>query len=305
MYNPVLETFIAVVKTGSFTKAAGSLFISSVSVMKQINNLENTLGLQLFNRSPRGVTLTAAGQVIYDAAIKMVDDAATAIDLAHNTARQDKKVIRIATSLLRSAQPILNAWESLGDKKGDFELQIIPFNDDPASLQTAVSGLGTSSDLIVGPVNANYLMNNDYAFFNLGDRQCNIMVPRDSDLANKKILTWDDLNGQSMILLRPHLSPQSDELRAEIVTHHPAIQIVNTDHFYDMSVFNRAANNKYLIKSLDIWHDVHPALIDIPMKWNYTISYGILYASNVSAHVREFISLVGQQYLKLHRQGSV
>ena len=36
-----LETFIAVAKTGSFTKTAEQNFISSTAIMKQINRLEN------------------------------------------------------------------------------------------------------------------------------------------------------------------------------------------------------------------------------------------------------------------------
>lgn len=42
MYNALLDTFIVVVETGSFTKASDVLFLSSTAVMKQINALEKT-----------------------------------------------------------------------------------------------------------------------------------------------------------------------------------------------------------------------------------------------------------------------
>ena len=45
MYNPQLDTFICVVEAGSFSKAADKLYISPPAVIKQINSLENNLGV--------------------------------------------------------------------------------------------------------------------------------------------------------------------------------------------------------------------------------------------------------------------
>ena len=53
MYNPQLDTFICVVEAGSFSKAAEELYISAPAVIKQINSLENSLNLQLFERTHR------------------------------------------------------------------------------------------------------------------------------------------------------------------------------------------------------------------------------------------------------------
>mgnify|MGYP004604912553 CR=1 FL=1 len=45
MYNPISDTFLRVCEDGSFTNAASHLFISPVSVMKQINHLEEYIGV--------------------------------------------------------------------------------------------------------------------------------------------------------------------------------------------------------------------------------------------------------------------
>ncbi|MFR2377759.1 MAG: LysR family transcriptional regulator [Clostridium sp.] len=42
MYEPMLDTFLAVADCGSFTKAAEQLFISPTTIMKQMNSLENS-----------------------------------------------------------------------------------------------------------------------------------------------------------------------------------------------------------------------------------------------------------------------
>ncbi len=58
MYNPLLDTFIAVADCGSFTKAAEVLFISPTAVMKQMNSYENHLDLKLIERTSSGIRLT-------------------------------------------------------------------------------------------------------------------------------------------------------------------------------------------------------------------------------------------------------
>ena len=57
-----LQTFLTVTATGSFTKAAEQSFLSAPAVMKQINKLEQELGVALFTRTSTGVTLTPAGK---------------------------------------------------------------------------------------------------------------------------------------------------------------------------------------------------------------------------------------------------
>ena len=66
MYNPQLETFLKVADAGSFNKAAEEAFITPTAVIKQINLLEDSLGVKLFIRSHRGLTLTKAGQSLYN-----------------------------------------------------------------------------------------------------------------------------------------------------------------------------------------------------------------------------------------------
>lgn len=65
MYNPQIETFLRVADAGSFNKAAEESFITPTAVIKQINLLEASLDLKLFERTHRGLTLTKAGRSLY------------------------------------------------------------------------------------------------------------------------------------------------------------------------------------------------------------------------------------------------
>ena len=62
MYNPQLDTFLHVADAGSFNKAAEESYITPTAVIKQINLLEASLGVKLFERTHRGLILTKAGE---------------------------------------------------------------------------------------------------------------------------------------------------------------------------------------------------------------------------------------------------
>lgn len=60
-----LKCFILVAENLSFARAAEALYISQPAVTKQINSLEQELGVTLFTRSTRHVELTPAGMSFY------------------------------------------------------------------------------------------------------------------------------------------------------------------------------------------------------------------------------------------------
>lgn len=73
------RVFYTVAKCGSLTKAAQELYISQPAVSQAIKQLENQLGTSLFNRTHRGMDLSAAGgKLIFnqvEEALKLLDDA--------------------------------------------------------------------------------------------------------------------------------------------------------------------------------------------------------------------------------------
>lgn len=60
------KTFYYVAKNGNITQAANELLISQPAVSKSIKTLESDLNTQLFNRKNDGVSLTNAGEILYN-----------------------------------------------------------------------------------------------------------------------------------------------------------------------------------------------------------------------------------------------
>lgn len=60
-----LRIFASVAQHGSLTRAARDLRVSQPAISKQLSDLENDLATRLVDRLPRGVRLTAAGELLY------------------------------------------------------------------------------------------------------------------------------------------------------------------------------------------------------------------------------------------------
>jgi len=89
-----LRTFCAAAELSSFREAADRLFITASAVSHQIKSLEDEFGLKLFDRSPRAIKLTDAGQSLYDDVRPLIDEL-DEVTSRHRTVPQ-RDVLRIS-----------------------------------------------------------------------------------------------------------------------------------------------------------------------------------------------------------------
>ena len=69
-----LQYFVVCAQTGSFSDAAKVLYSTQPSVSKVVKALEDALGMQLFERLPRGIRLTVQGQKVYQYASRITNE---------------------------------------------------------------------------------------------------------------------------------------------------------------------------------------------------------------------------------------
>ncbi|WP_321950605.1 LysR substrate-binding domain-containing protein [Burkholderia cenocepacia] len=70
-----LRYFVKVVECGNVTHASEALHVAQPAVSQQMRNLEQDLGMQLLERSVRGVAPTAAGRTLYRHALELLRQA--------------------------------------------------------------------------------------------------------------------------------------------------------------------------------------------------------------------------------------
>jgi LysR family transcriptional regulator, hydrogen peroxide-inducible genes activator len=69
-----LRYFVAVAKTGSFSKAAAMCYVSQPALSEQIQKLEHEVGKPLFNRNRRKIIPTTAGRLLIERANRILNE---------------------------------------------------------------------------------------------------------------------------------------------------------------------------------------------------------------------------------------
>ena len=84
-----LETFVQVVQSRSFSKAAEKLYITQPTVTNHIKNLEEEIGTLLINRMGKKISLTNAGSALYDRALNIINSLEM---IKHELSLYDKEI---------------------------------------------------------------------------------------------------------------------------------------------------------------------------------------------------------------------
>ena len=288
MYNHQLDTFIVVADSSSFNKAAEALFISPPAVIKQINLLEDSLGVRLFTRTHRGLQLTKAGQSVYEDARYIIAYCRESVERAKKADDTQPSVLRIGTSTMTPGQTIVDMWTQIREEIPDIKFQLVPFENTPENAREILANLGKNIDIVGGIFDDTMLNVRACAGLELirGPFHCAVSIHH--RLATKDKLQLSDLYGENLLLMHRGWSHYVDQLRDDLWQNHPQINIVDFD-FYGMDIFNRCENTNDVLLAIPGWANVHPLLKVIPVEWNHCIPYGILHSPTPTPTVQQFL----------------
>ncbi len=288
MYNPQLETFLRVADAGSFNKAAEEMYITPTAVIKQINLLESSLDVKLFERTHRGLTLTKAGKSLYQDAKYIIRYCEESVLRAKNAMQSDSSLIRIGTSPMTPAQLLVQLWGKIQVYCPNLKFELVPFENTPENAREILGNLGKNIDVVGGIFDEAMLDLRKCSGLELSREPFCCAVSIHHRLAAKDRLSIEDLYGENLLLMKRNWSSYVDRLRDEIWKNHSQINIVDFD-FYNMSIFNRCENSNDILLAIAGWANVHPLLKVIPVDWDYSIPYGLLHSPKPSATVKEFL----------------
>ena len=150
MYNPQLDTFICVVEAGSFSKAAEELYISAPAVIKQINSLENSLNLQLFERTHRGLIITEAGKSLYHDAKYLIQYSKESLIRAQEAMNHNEEIIRVGISPMTPPEVFVELWPKIQKIYPEMKFKLITFENTPENAREILANMGKNIDVIAG-----------------------------------------------------------------------------------------------------------------------------------------------------------
>ena len=120
-----IAIFAAVVREGSFTRAAGKLDLSTSQVSKCVSRLERSLGARLLHRTTRRLRLTEAGSALYEnssAALAAIEDAKLAVSKLQGVPRGRLKV---GASTAFGTMQLPRVIRDLGTQHPELDVELI------------------------------------------------------------------------------------------------------------------------------------------------------------------------------------
>lgn len=288
MHSRQLESFVETAKAGSFTKAARALYIAPSSLIQQIDLLERRLGVRLFERTPRGVTLTEAGASLHADALELMRLSREAVARAQRI-QSGGGSIRVATSLLMSCLLLPRIWSKLIEESPGTSVDIVSLESVGATPGNYLHGLGTFYDVMEG-LYLSELYRDRCTFFELERTPLCLAVSVTSPLASMPHVTPEMLRGLDLVMMAEGNSAEYDAARAYL-RELGADRISDVPH-YTMELFVDCELNDRAIITTELWKDIHPQLAVIPFEEPHDMPYGLIFSKQPSAQAQRLLDFV-------------
>jgi len=134
-----LRVFAAVAESLSFTRAAEVLFMTQSGVSHQIARLEKSVGVRLFDRESRAVSLTRPGRVLLDHARRVFVAMEDAVSATRQASNPDSGTLRIGASITACQYIVPEALREFRESFPAYSLRITP-GDGPLVTQGLLEG---------------------------------------------------------------------------------------------------------------------------------------------------------------------
>ena len=190
-----LRAFVALTQTGSFTDAAARLHVTQSALSGLIKELEQTLGVQVVNRSTRKVELAEVGREFYPLAARLLQDLDGALVTIADMKALKRGLVRIAAPQLMSASVLPEVIAGFKREYPDIEIRLLDCMVENV-LPKVHSG---EVDFAVGPERESSA---DIEAKTLFEIPFVVVFRADHPLNKKKRVTWDDALRYPVVALK-------------------------------------------------------------------------------------------------------
>ncbi len=216
----VLQYFLAVAREASITKAAQSLNMTQPPLSRQLKELEEELGKQLFIRGNRRVTLTEEGMILRKRAEEMVELMEKTKAEVSSSGENISGEIYIGGGETEGIRLIAKAAEKIQRKHPGISYHLFSGNADDVTerLDRGLLDFG----ILIEPADIK-----KYDFIRLPTKdRWGLLMRRDHPLAEKNEIQPEDLQGLPLIASRQSLA--HNELSGWLGKQYESLQIVTT-----------------------------------------------------------------------------
>jgi DNA-binding transcriptional LysR family regulator len=194
-----MRAFLAVAQLGSFTRAASFLNLSQPALTVQIRNLEEALGVRLFDRNTRSVSLTRMGRELVPALERILRDIDAVVAEARDVAAQRHGIVRLAVlpSFASGVLPEIIAQFRETNPKISFVIHDVIASGVIAQVREEQVDLGLTGGRIVDP---------DFEVLHTTQDHMHVVYPVGHSFGDMERVDVEALTRHPLILMHPATS---------------------------------------------------------------------------------------------------
>ncbi|HEU0230800.1 MAG TPA: LysR family transcriptional regulator [Burkholderiaceae bacterium] len=188
-----LSVFHTIAITGSITASSQQLHISQPALSHELKNLEDRLGVALFERLPRGMRLTHAGEVLRDYADRLFEIARTAESEMRAIAEARKGALTLGASNTIGTYVLPRLLAHF--RRDNPDVRISLFVGNTAQISQGVADMRFALGFIEGPLHTDGLVAERFQ-----DDELLPVVAAGHPLLSRKRLGIDSLDGEPLLV---------------------------------------------------------------------------------------------------------
>ena len=278
----------------SFSAASRVLFISPVAIRKHIDKLEKELGVNLFERSSKGVILTEKGEILY-AAVKKMQNIYDECLLKLKADRKNKIRVGLSRHFLLGNTDIVFKW--LFDNN-NYQVDIVEIDESYSFVEDNLDKLGKEVDILIGSSLKD--LNKHYQQTIITSIKPGLLVPKTHRLANNKTITINDIKDFN-IYINGVCSCQEINEVIQILKDNSNVIIIDKENDLANKYQDCIKENNLLFCTNYLSTDFIDASI-IPLDFAKPVPFSFVYLKTCDYEIKHFANCMKENYNKYYEQ---
>ena len=289
-----LRFAVATADAKSFSRAAAALNVKQITLSRKVQQLEDRLGVKLFERSTRGAEITENGRPFIEQARRIITD----VDNLRTTARNVSYGLqgRIAVGY---CSPLMAGKLRLAISDYLTTFEDVQFDGIEAGLEKLFHGLHSHTiDVAVAPIGHR---EDGISARRIWSERLFVAVPEDHVLAQKDQIYWQDLRREVFVVPAGGLGPIFGNVIAARLTEQGKLPSIILQDTSLESVLSMVAAKRYIsiateasqgitwtdLRFLEIHDPTGPARLEYALYWR---------EDNGNPALQRFFKLIEERY---------
>ncbi len=272
----ILETYMCVAESKSFSEAASKLYLSTSAVVKQMNILETEVGQKLFLRTPNGCSLTKIGTSFLEDTKDIISQFNIALAHTKNLSLENKNELYIAIPLDMSPELVLQAKTIIEKACKNYTITYRAYGLGMENAKELKNNLGTINDFVLTIYDEKRINDANLQAIKLLYSNIKCFIPYGHHLYNNNSIALSDLKNNTVMMIERGAYQAYDIIRREMmILGDIEIEDIDKNEAYTTTISNCINLQKIYISSgvAEL-----PLIKQISLE-EYVIPFGLMYSN--------------------------